>query len=329
MDSNTKFPFAFSRLYVDLLLRIDTTGKVIEVRAALPDDSSYVKYYGDYLATMHFKPGRFENKPVEQTLPVHMKFRRYSRMPELAFPVDSSGIIHDRDFYFEAFRLNGIEVPRIEAFPSYNFQFKNTISDSLSYPFFIVKLNLDETGRPTKIEKLTPDSLPFTEQILNAVNWGRYRPLEIRGKTAASEVFLLISHLPQVSYPTRVLTAKDSTLSLHDRLRVCMLPDTVGLMFPPWPRNIIENKFVSSEKIVAIEGEAVVQVAIDTLGKVKYLDLENSDKIRKMKVLALLPDLRFYPALDFNNRRQPFEGYLQLTFTASKTVEIDMTWLPH
>jgi len=327
MDSTINLPYQVNRLYVDLLLRVDTGGKVSEVIEAEPADSNYVKYYRDYLKTMRFRPGTFEKKPVEQTLPVRLRFKAHQRLPELTFPVDREARIQDRDFYFAALGRNGVTVPRIESFPSYNYKFKRTLSDSLIYPYFLVKLNLDETGRPTKIEKLTAASPPYTDQIMIVINWGRYAPLEIRGKPAASECFLLITHLPQANYPACVYTAGDSTLSLRDRVRVRLLPDTVGLMSPPLPRNIIDNKIVCASIDVFGNGEATVLVAIDTLGKARMVRL--MPPILKKKVLAALPDLKFYPALDFQGRRQPYKGYLRLSFNATKTVSVDMTWFSH
>ncbi|MBN1212975.1 MAG: hypothetical protein JXA92_10390, partial [candidate division Zixibacteria bacterium] len=325
MDSTINLPYNVNRIYVDLLLLVDRAGEVTEVSAAAPVDSNYAEYYRDYLRTMRFQPGTFNKKPVEQILPVRLVFKAHQRLPELTFPVDRDGLIPDRDFYFAAVGLNGIDVPRIELFPSYNYKYKGILSDSLNYPYFLVKLTLDETGRPTEIKKLSNISLPFTDQIINVINWGNYTPLKIKGKPTVSESFLLISHLPQVNYPTNVYTPDDSTLSLRDRIRVRLLPDTVGLMSPPLPRNIIDNKIVCASDEVFGSGEATALVTVDTLGRVWLVDAIPS-KLKK-NVFASVKYMSFFPAFDYQGHRQSFKGYLRLTFQNSKTVGVDILWL--
>ncbi|MFZ5980794.1 MAG: hypothetical protein ACOYVF_09200, partial [Candidatus Zixiibacteriota bacterium] len=300
------------------------------VKAVKPEDTTYavnVATFKAYLKTIVFEPGTFKGKKVDQYLPIELYVPVNRRVPEIIYPIDPRSDRYDRRLYERALRLNGIEPPRLDYFPSYNYVNSKEI-DNIQYPFALFKLDLDAEGQPTAIEPVKGTSGSFMSQIQTAINWGKYRPLYVNNKPCASRNFLLVSFLPQIHYPAFPidLTSIDS-LALRERVRVRLLYDTLGQVSGPLPANIINNEFVCPENLVRIIGETSYRIAIDTLGKVKLLRTFNNHKEYKKAGQALMPHLQFFPAMDIQGRAQPFEGFIKVTFNGTKKVLIVFPWL--
>jgi len=319
--------YAEDRIF-EVVLKVGKKGRVKAVKAFNEAEGKNIKVYEKYLKTMVFVPGTFKGKKQNQYIPVKLNVPVNRRIPELTFPLNNQAEIQNRLLYDKALTLNGIEPPRIDFFPSYNYHFENR-NDEPRYPFVLFKLNLDDEGRPTVVELVRSTCDNFTDQHQSAVHWGRYSPLYVKGKARVSENFLLISLLPQVNYPTTPFnySEKDSC-SLRERERVRLLPDTLGLLSGPYPRNIIGQEFVCPDNAVKIVGEATYRIAVDTLGNVKMLRSLRNNKRLKRGGMVLVSYLKFFPAIDNQGRPRPFDDFIRVTYSGSKKVKIDFLWLP-
>ncbi len=327
IDTSMFFPYVTNRLYMTLILEVDKKGMVSSVSPVEAGDSIYAEYYTAYLKTLIFEPGKYKGKKINQIIPVNLFYKPNRRVPELVFPVNAERKVLNRSFYFYALKLNEIQIPEIVYFPSYNYLKKISLTEGI-YPYVLFKIKLDKDGRLIDIKSIRGNSSAFIPQILSAVNWGQYTPLQLQGKNQPSENFLLFSFLPHDSYPVMAVDYRaDSSLSLLDRIRVRLLPDTVGLLTEPLPVNVYNDEFICSDSKVIVKGEVTARVQVDTLGKVKLTGLSSSNKRLKAAVISLLSYLDFFPALDNSGLKIPFNGELDIEFTGSRRVKIRFKWL--
>ncbi|MDD3731845.1 MAG: hypothetical protein PHU88_05660 [candidate division Zixibacteria bacterium] len=327
IDTSMFFPYVTNRLYMTLILEVDKKGMVSSVSPVEAGDSNYAGYYSAYLKTLIFEPGKYKGKKTKQIIPVNLFYKPKRRVPELVFPVNAERKVLNRSFYFYALKLNEIQIPEIVYFPSYNYLKKIPLTEGI-YPYALFKIKLDKDGRPVDIKYIRGNSSAYISQILSAVNWGKYTPLQLQGKNQPSENYLLFSFLPHDSYPVMEIDYRvNSSLSLLERIRVRLLPDTVGLLTEPLSVNIDNDEFICSDSKVIVKGEVTARVLVDTLGKVKLTGLSSSNKRLNAAVISLLSYLDFYPALDNSGLKIPFNGELDIEFTGSRRVKIHIKWL--
>ncbi|RME20313.1 MAG: hypothetical protein D6800_13270 [Candidatus Zixiibacteriota bacterium] len=315
---------------VDLRLRllVDTEGmpRLYDNTDTVPPEIRPV--LDSLLSATRFLPGSFDNQPVVQVIPFKILGFSGQHTLQLAFPVAADTTVKDPFLYGEALRLNEVEMPRIREFPSYFFQFLPDDSSKV-YPYLLVRVTLDSTGRLVEAETIHNSARSFADQILTAVNWARFRPASVRGEATPVTTWLMISFFPEVSYPTSVLTAKDwSAAPLRERLRVHFLPDTTGLLMPPLPRYHQKGFIRLAKAKNRFYGTVHLPLAIDsnwvaTLGRLRG----RSDLLRRM-CRELLSRERFYPALAADSRPVPFRGLIGMTFDGSENVRVAYSWLP-
>ena len=313
--------------YFGVVLKVDSKGRVKAVEARDSTDAEAIKSFEPYLKTMEFEPGVFRGKNKKQLIPLDLYVTIGRRVPDIKFPLNLKGEIENRDLYRLALVLNGMKLPRLAYFPSYNFH-SNILPGVTEYPFALYKLDLDAKGRPTALALVKTTCANYTDQIQSAILWGRYEPLYIKGKAAPSVNYLLVSLLPQVNYPTNPLDFDSGkAIALRDKIRVRLLTDTLGLISAPLPENIIDGEFVCSSDTVRILGDVWYRVLVDTLGNVKLNRTQDKNSKFIKAGRGLTPHLRFFPAIDIQGRARPYEGDLNVTFTGSKRVYISIMWL--
>ena len=310
-----------------LLVDIDSTGAVTGLTVAAASDSSLLRRYDACLREIVFTPGMREGRTVGQSLPVIVRIIPDVGFARLYFPVDSVGHIEDIDLYAMALRRNGAAMPDIQRFGSY--YYAPPAGDTSRLPkYVLVKLALGADGRPASIDHLLGSAHRYTDQILTAINWGEYVPPVVDDQQVSSEAFLAIMLFPDVSYPTCVLEKGDDSLSLTDRLRVRLLPDTVGLLSRPAPLHAPFDGLypVPRESLLGLT-RVGARISIDTLGRSTLVKAAGDGERLCGLLESMVNRLRFSPALDYAGRPVPFEGLLHVGYVDSMMIRIQYSWL--
>jgi hypothetical protein len=312
--------------YLPVTLQVDSLGSVTSLSIADPADSLYEDIYHDYLAAIRFEPGLHSGRPTAMALVVQLRVGAVCTAPHVRFPVEPNRGVVLTDLYWESFRANGIEVPRLVSFPSYYYEFHAPDYWQL-YPYIIYRVELDSTGDVTAARLVGPDD-PFADQLRLGIHWGQYSPLKRDGVAQASVGFLIISLFPNLSYPTPAIDYRADSLSADwDYLRVRFLPDTIGVMVPPVPKLDWSGPAEMHRSAVRPSGfvSARVQVNQAGLGQIAGL-VTDSPAIRG--VLATRADQRrFYPAIDFSGQPQPYEGLLYLKLGSESNIRVWFSWM--
>ena len=326
MGSNLPY-FRFERL-VTVVLDIDNEGRVTSVAAEESSDSAFAGYARAWIKSMRFEPATFKAKEVSSHLPVFLQFRPRVRLPDIHFPVDSTGAIVDADLYFETFALNDIRVPQLEEFPRYFCDLKVTDS-SVVFKYVLAKVGLDESGRVIDVEKVSSNYPAFSRQVMSAILWARFSPAVVQGSPAPAECFVLVSFFPRINYPTRVWRRSDlDSLGPLAKFRIRLLPDTVGLMSKPLPARMSGDEFTLAGKHTAFRDTVSAALSVDTTGRATLRRLtKTAEKIQQV-VYELGARLRFFPALDYQGRPHRFSGLVSFIFQGSPKIRIVYHWLP-
>lgn len=326
LKSNLPY-FRFERL-VTVVLNIDKNGRVTSVTAEGYSDSAFAGYARAWIKSMKFEPATFKRKEIPSHLPVILQFRPRVRLPDIHFPIDSTGAIIDGDLYFKTFALNDIRVPQLEEFPRYFCDLKVTDS-SVVFKYVLAKVGLDESGWVTDVEKVSSNYPAFTRQVMSAILWARFSSAVVQGSPVPAECFVLVSFFPQINYPTRVWQRSDlDSLGPLSRFRIRLLPDTVGLMSKPLPARISGDEFTLAGKHALYRDTVSAVLLVDTTGRVSLRRLTKAGEIMQQAVYELGERLRFFPALDYQGRPHRFSGLVSFIFQGSPKIRIVYHWLP-
>ena len=326
MKSNLPY-FRFERL-VALILDIDREGRVTSVAAEGSSDSAFARYARAWIKSMRFEPATFEAKEVPSHLPVTLQFRPRVRLPDIHFPIDSTGVIDDADLYFKTFALNDIRVPQLEEFPRYFCDLK-VRDTSVVFKYVLARVSLDELGGVSNVEKVSSNYPAFTRQVMSAILWARFSPAVVQGSPVPAECFVLVSFFPQINYPTRVWQRSDlDSLGPLSRFRIRLLPDTVGLMSKPLPARMSGDEFTLAGKYATFRDTVSAALSVDTTGRATLRRLTKAGEKMQQAVYKLGERLRFFPALDYQGRPHRFSGLVSFIFQGSPKIRIVYHWLP-
>ena len=104
--------------------------------------------------------------------------------------------------------------------------------------------------------------------------------------------------------------------------------DTVGLMSKPIAYNVHDGWYSWRGNPGNDVSAGVVLCIIDTTGRGRGLRVGLPSKQLVAKYRQLVYQLRFFPALDWSGRVQPFQGSLFGEFDGSANVRVRFLWLP-
>ena len=311
---------------VCVLVQLDSGGNIFGLSPEYPADSGLAAYVEGFLRELSLEPATMNGQKVASVLPVMLQFRPGAVIPQVQFPIDENGRISDADLYWKTFALNEIGFPGIVTFPSY-FARSSSTSEPAVYPFVLVRLQLDDTGRLLNSEKVRSTCPGFDEQIMSALLYAKFSPAVVNGKSIASTPFLLVSLFPQMDYPTTVWNREScDQLSLLNKLSLRMLPDTVGLMSKAIPLRIPPDRYPLGRSRPA-HNMLSAYVQVDTLGRARIIRCSRAGRATMDTVRRIIGNLRFAPALDYDGKARQFSGLAYLRFTGSADVRIVYDWL--
>lgn len=324
----SNLPYLRTERLVTIILDIDNEGQVTDVRAERQLDTAFARYAEAWMKSITFEKATFNGKKVQSRLPVILHFRPTVRLPDVYFPLDSSGAIVEEDLYFSAFGLNEIRLPQLKEFPSYfcDLEWSDT---SMIFKFVLVRVELDELGRVVNTEEVLSTFPAVTMQIMSAILWAEFSPAAVQGTPVPSECFVLVSFFPQIDYPTQVWRQSHlDSLKLLERLRVRLLPDTIGLMAKPLPTKVPGDEFTLTGRHVRFADTVNVGLFIDSTGRATRWRFSKAGKEIQAAVREIAAQLRFFPALDYQGRSHPFSGLVSFVFQGSSRIRIVYHWLP-
>lgn len=313
---------------IPVLLSVNQKGRVTAVTAESAGDSSDVAFYAAYLNTFRFDPGFRDSVRSAMPLRILMQVGRQGPKPILRFPVGANRDISESEIYWAALKTLGVDKAEITTFPSYYYEL-NQDSVWRRYEYKIFRVDLDSLGDATAIAAVKASTPQFTDQLRSAILWGEYRPMRIDGRAVASTNFLVVSFLPNVAYPTPVWSgASVEMMPLWDRFRVRLLPDTLGEMTPPIPKQEWSGPIEDTVALTAVPELVTSRLAIDSLGAGRVFAL-SSESWRIRSVLNLRAhNRRFFSALDFSGSPRPWQGLVKLRFVTADSIRVWFDWAP-
>ena len=324
---DSTFPFIMNEKSILLLLEIDQTGTLKKVELNTTRDSVISKYVFSSLKNLTFEPALKNGRPASSTLPIWATVNPRFQRTSIEFPVTTDLKITNRSLYFQALERLGVDTPKIKTFPPYFCDLSPR--DSLDFlPFALIRLNLNVAGQVDSSEIVKTNLSAFARQIQSAVLWAEINPLKLEGKAVPGSVFLQISFFPQLQYPTNHIEIKsDSIYQWHERWRVQLLPDTVGLMLPAMPKDRdIDELSLSGNNRLAF-GEVVADLIIDTLGNVRVRSIDIKNPPLHQTVAYALKDVKYFPATNYSGEQVNFNGKARFLFQNSSRVQVEYLWL--
>ncbi len=320
-------PGTLKLVWVPLVLSVDLSGNVTEISHNAGVDTLLVNYARPYLEALKFEPATRDGSAAAARLPVVLRYRRGVAFPSLTFPVSAGLNSVDHDLLEGAYRLNGIELPRPVVFPSFAGAVDKNDS-SLVFPYILLKIELDRTGRLTAVEVVRSTLPDYNMPIESAAMWAEYAPAVVAGETVPSTGFLMVSFFPQLDYPLkRWDSARLAEISLMQRESVRLFADTVGLMFEPIPRRRDGDAYTLSARRRRSTDSINCYLSIDTLGFARVRAESKAGRSIKETMQQFRQVLRFYPALGFDGRPRPFYGFITLLQDSTTTVRVRYHWL--
>jgi len=311
---------------IPMVLDLDKKGRVTGVSTPDPADTFFVAYVREYLGQIRFEPARVDGKKAASRLPLWVGFGRRSKYPDFVFAIDGRLRVGDRERYERCFSLNDIRLPMLKQYPEYftSVHWSDTLE---AYPLVLLKLALDTAGVPTAIDTVLTTLPEGTMTTASAALWAEYAPAVVRGKTVASECYLLVSYFPQIVYPTTTwIPGRPDSLPVLERARVTLLADTVGLLSKPQPRQTPGNAIYVTAKVSLRADTIGAVLAIDTAG-VAALQLASKVSSSLRTVLRrIIDDYSFYPARNYVGEPVRFRGNVLLVIDGSVRIRIKYVW---
>ncbi len=313
---------------VPINLRVNQKGVVISVTFASSADSIGLACFVPYLRSLKFEPGLRDNVPAEMTLRLEMQTDGACRQPLLHFPVGPNRQIARSELYWAAFAANGIEPARLVTFPSYYYM-SDPLTSGSRYDYKLYRIDLDTLGKVTAVDVVAATETKFSDQIRSATVWGEYQPLRINGRPMASINYLAVALFADMEYPTTTWSPETiSSRSAEERLRIRLLPDTVGEMIPPVVRRDWSGVIADSAAWEPVRNLVSAQLQIDTTGAT-VIDRINNLSWRVRRVFGGLAfDRRFFPARSFSGQWLTWQGLAYARYQDASHVKIWFDWSP-
>ncbi len=284
---------------VKVHLTIDKKGKIKKITPETVQDLAYVDYFRDNLMSVKFEAAKKDGKKVAFLLPCILRFEKKVIFPEVYFPIDTARKIFNRALYFSAFDSIQVEFAKLDFFPTYYCDLEP--NDSLTAnPFILFKVNIDETGNPVEIKKISSTYSQYDVQLQSAIQWAKFKPAFIDNQPVASENYLIVSFFPYVNYPTIPWypSNKDGDSYYHN-LQLKLIPDTVGNLQEPIPAFISPDNFLSASRNIS-KDSVLILFSVDTSGKAKISRFSKMKKRNRKPIFQMIKNKRFYPALDYS-----------------------------
>jgi hypothetical protein len=313
---------------IPVYLNVDTKGKVGRAAFESSADSAAVAAYVPYLKSFRFEPGLREGTRSDFRLRIEIQTGGTGTEPALIFPVGPNREIVRAETYWAALKAVGIEPARLVQFPSY-YYIPTSASTGNRYDFKTYRIELDSLGRVTEVAPLSVSSPRFTDQIATAAMWAAYEPMRIGGTAVPSTNYLSVALFSEASYPTTKWLA-DSLGGIPDkeRLRVRLLPDTLGEMFPAivkrdWSGPIIDSAvWEPNPELIS------ARIVVDTAGLATPRESSHDSwRVRRM-LMGRAFDRGFYPARNFAGSPLTWPGLAYVRYLDSSHVGIWFDWAP-
>ena len=309
-------------------LRVDRKGAVVSVTEDSSVGKAFLSCLVPYLKSLRFEPGLRDGTPAEMTLRLVIQTDGACGRPVLLFPVGPNRQISRNELYWAAMAANGIEPANLVSFPQY-YYVADPLKSGAHYDYKLYRVDLDSLGKVTAVDPMAATVPEFTDQIRTAVMWGEYEPMKIDGRPIASTNYLAIALFAEMEYPTVVWTARsNSERSAEERLRVRLLPDTVGEMMPPVVRRDWSGGIVDSATWETVPNLVSARLRIDTAGAT-VVDQISTPSWRVRTVLgSRAHDRRFFPARDFFGRSLPWQGLAYVRYQGPSHFKVWFDWAP-
>ncbi len=323
-----RFPDIGTGMGMSLTLKVGVDGRVVEISPQAGTDSSLFDLYRPFFDGLRFEPGLKDGVPVRQTIPLSVWCNAIRNESHLGFPVDTSLEIRDPKLYALALRDNGAGTASLRRFPSYFYVPQASEDSTADLQYLLVSAKLSRGGKVTGVNLVNDPSTSFTGQVLSAINWAEFEPAQGPDGPVSSEIFLGITLFPGAVYPTRVIEAGQDDLELLERLRVFMVPDTVGLMCKPVPRRVFLNgAYAFPDGPIRDLDTIGAVVKISDQGIPIMCNAMGADRVLGDRIRKFVANLRFYPARDFSGTTHPFEGLMRFECVTSTEIRIRFCWL--
>lgn len=319
-------PVAGAEFLVPLNLLVDAKGRVKMVAAESAGDSAFAKGATRIFRSIKFVPGLRNGKRDSMTVRVLLQVGGGGAEPLVRFPVGPDFQVDDSELYWAAMAKLGYQSAGLLRFESYNFLL-DPDKTWRGYEYKVFRVDLDSTGDVIGIELNQATTPLFNDQIISAINWGEYEPMTIHGRPVASSNFLVVLFLPTVAYPTPPLDYRrmDSS-SVWDRLRVRLLPDTLGVLALPIPKQDWSTKIAEKFFAGMIPDLISGRIQVDTTGISRIDNLSNEYwKARRILVKSSLEKL-FFPPLDFSGKPRTWSGLVYLKYLDDSNVQVWFDW---
>ncbi len=325
-SSEVKPPYLIRESQFIILLHIDNNGKVTTITPINEEDSRIGEYLKIFLTNCRFQPALLNNKKSSSILPVIIIINPRIKTPDFYFPIDSKLNIKDPDLYYMTFQHNGITLPSVKYFPKY---FCNIDwNDSLDiYPFVLLQLDLDKGGEVKNVTEVLSTYSNYTTTLMSASLWSEFKPAKINDSNISCSPFLLVSLFPQIYYPTRKFYYdKSDSLSIHEKIRVKLIPDSVSILQKPIPRNF-DGENISIPNIpIWLNDTLSFHITVDTSGYAQLNRFGKTDKETYKILQDVYSRMKFYPAIGFDGKPVEYSGFLRLIIKGSEKVRIQYLW---
>ena len=323
-------PFIRNETFFKVIVTVTENGETESFSFSQGLNPPIEKYLSSIISQIEYQPAAYLGQRRSCRLPLIIMANPRFRNSVVVFPVDSYFEVSDNFLYYEALRLNKFELPEILSFPKYYCALKR--SDSLEIlPYVLEKLSLDSAGNVIKSENFSASikAEGYSTQIQAASLWSEFSPLKVEGISRPSVCYLLVSFLPQLHYPAKKIIGLDrDTSNWAERWRVLLLPDTVGIMVPPLPLELVIGS-ITLKKLEQryLMGEIIATILIDSLGKARVMSIDRKEIKLRQAINSAVSSVGFFPAMSFHGRPQQFKGKARFTFKSSAKVRVDYLWL--
>jgi len=323
-------PFIRNETLYKIIVSVSENGETESLSFSQRLNPPIKNYLSSIISQIEYEPAVYLGSKRSCQLPLIIMANPRFRNSVIFFPVSSDFEVSDNLLYYEALRLNKFELPELLSFPQYFCTLKR--SDSLKIlPYVLEKLSLDSAGNVIKSENFSASikAEAYSTQIQAASLWAEFSPLKVEGLSRPSDCYLLISFLPQLHYPTKIIAVSESDNShWADRWRVLLLPDTAGIMVPPLPLELnISTITIRKKQHRYLTGEILATISIDSLGEARVIMIDRKDTEFRQAINSVVSSVGFFPAMSFHGRPQKFTGKARFHFTYSATVRVEYLWL--
>ncbi len=325
-SSDAKPPYMTIETQYVLFLDVDNKGKIKSLNSVSDKDSQVWNYFEKYFSDCKFEPALLDEKKVSSIVPVKITINPRIQNPDFYFPIDLSLQIKDPALYYMTYQYNNITMPSVKYFPKY---FCNIDwNDSLDiYPLILLQLELDKAGEVINVKEILSTYSNYTMTLMSASLWSEFIPAIVNDSEIASSPFLLVSLFPQLFYPTQKYFIENfDSLSLHNKLRVKLIPDSISILQKPIPRSIEANSISISNIPLWLNDTLSLHITVDTTGRtmVNRAGKTNKDTYRILK--DVFSRVEFYPAIDFDGNPLEYSGMVRLIIKGSEKVRIEYLW---